>query len=227
MKSLLTVFCVTAIGLFVSAGASAGMLEVEPYLGYQFLGSVGTSAMYSSNTNSAFQHLGVGLRATVKFLDMFYVGPDFSWYQGLSATQPDLPTTAGVKVTNGDQVKLGLVAGVNLPMSFRLWVGYNFLDYLNSTFNGNAVVPGLGQLPMSGNRSLSGSSFKIGAGYSIFSYLNLNVEIFVTSFGATTNQTITIPALAQQGMPTSVAANMPAQSSNQLFITLSAPLSLM
>ncbi len=210
---------------FMSSAAFAGMFEVEPYLGYQLAGSVGTAAQNTAKTAASYNQLGVGLRATVKFLDMFYVGPDFAWYQGLSATQPNYTADSGVpvsnvKVTNGNLVQLGLVAGVQLPLSFRLWVGYNFLDNLTNASTGTLTVPGVGAVPYTdGKSSSSGSSFKIGAGYNIFAMLNLNAEYFFTSYGASK------PSLTYGG--SAHTSDKAAQTASQLLVTVSAPLNLL
>ncbi len=209
--------------LLVSSVSFAGGvgLDVEPYVGYQFLGNVGTSAQFKApNTNATFSSLGLGLRANVKFLDMFFAGPDFSWYQGLSANQPDYTASNGsalsnMKVTNGNQTKLGLVAGVQLPMSFRVWVGYNFLDNMSSTVDGAVLGT-----TFSGKNALTGSSFKIGAGYNFWSMLNVNAEYFFQSYAAST---FNANVVGMGNVPISVAA----QTSNQLLLTVSAPLNLM
>lgn len=205
---LLPVFAV----LFASAPAFAGgaSLEVEPYLGYGFLGSVGDKAQYSANPSAAatYTTLGLGLRANVKFMDMFFAGPDFSYQPGLSFKLPGMTA----EKTSNSLMTLGLVAGVQLPMSLRFWVGYNFMDQNSST----STVGGA-----ESTNTFKGSSFKIGAGYKLMSYLSINAEYYFQSYS---KGDLKLPAGVPGGFTNQALTDT---TGNILVMTVSAPLDVL
>ncbi len=216
---LLPVFAV----LFASAPAFAGgtSLEVEPYLGYGFLGSVGAKDQYTASQQDTYTTLGLGLRANVKFLDMFFAGPDFSYQPGLSLTSPTATGMKLDKTNSGSLMTLGLVAGVQLPMSLRFWVGYNFMDQTSSTVSATSDATAkatYGDL----TKTFKGSSFKIGAGYKLMSYLSINAEYYFQSYSKAD--------LKMTGAASSLGYTDKAitdTSGNILVMTVSAPLDVL
>jgi hypothetical protein len=217
---LLPVFAV----LFASAPAFAGgtSVEVEPYLGYGFLGSVGDKSAYAANPSLAdsYTTLGLGLRANVKFLDMFFAGPDFSYQPGLSLKSPVAEKLTYDKTNGGSLMTLGLVAGVQLPMSFRVWVGYNFLDQSSSTVSSSGAAQNLyGNI----SKTFNGSSFKVGAGYKVMSLLSLNAEYYFQTYSTqdvTNSGSTNYPSSGKGTKLTDTSGNI-------LVMTVSAPLDVL
>jgi hypothetical protein len=201
----------TVLAVFsISSIAFASGLEVEPYAGYGFLGTLGTSAQYNSKTNSTFTTLGFGLRALYKFDPGFYAGPDFSYQIGLSITEPSSPNSTN---QSGNLMKLGVIAGYHLvPNTLRAWVGYNFIDgnTLSVSISGRSVI-----------MTLNGMSYKFGLGYNIAQNLYLNAEYFIKSYGSATG------SVSGAAVPAQTLTGANVINSNLLLISISAPLGWM
>lgn len=177
--------------LTASAFAGDWGVNVEPYVGYGVAGVFKATAYGMNDTYTSF---GLGARAVVKYMDLVYLGPDFSWYPSLTTN----PATTNATLSN---IKFGGVAGVMLPMSFRLWVGYNFMDNFNYAPTGGT------------SSGINGGSFKVGAGWSPIPFLSVNAEYFFGSQG-TSNSNGTSSAIS------------PAVTTNVLFLSVSAPIAL-
>ena len=167
--------------LFFSLGAHASGLSLtaEPYLGYT-MGSMSQTTVESNQTKTttdlgSLKGLGFGARALVEFQGLFFVGPDFSYSKlGYAASDQFITNIPGLSkvVDNGtSRTTLGVVAGVELPiLPLRFWVGYNFLDQLNSDCDvvlSQAASQATGLNSVNQKYDYSGTSFKVGAGYKI------------------------------------------------------------
>jgi hypothetical protein len=154
------------ICLFISLSAIpsqswAGIL-LEPYVGYGLFGSFSRSGTDLGSYNG----FGFGGRGGITILDTLFGAVDFSSFPSLGVDT----TTSSVLGGGTANTKLGLVAGVNIPiLPFRFWVGYNFLDKMNNTYSGQ-------------ENSLSGHSFKLGAGFKLIPLVSLNAEYIITNY---------------------------------------------
>lgn len=151
--------------LLLSAPAFAGIgIGAEPYIGYGVAGSYGSGVSATSDSYTSF---AVGAKAVIKIEDLIFVGPAFDYLPSLGYPGP----------TSSSSLKLGLIAGVQLPIPFRLWAGYNFIDNMNYsiTTSGGTLT---GQI--------SGSGWRFGAGYKVLPFLSLNAEYLITNSGTST-----------------------------------------
>ena len=188
--------------LMVSSAAFAAGMEAEPYVGYGFLGTAGTASQFTANNNPSFSTLAVGLRANYKFDGGFYVGPDFSYHLGISATVPaNGPVPAGTSLS-GSLMKLGVNVGYDvMPSTLKVWAGYNFID--GNTLNGTYGVYG------TINAILAGSSYKFGVGYHLTPNWILNAEYFIQNWGSVTGSESGLPTVPQNGNLLLVSVSMP------------------
>ena len=112
----------------------------------------------------------------VKYNDMFFLGPEFSympWGQykinGVGTTQ------------SGANMKFGLLVGAELQKLVRFWLGYNFVDRIQ--FAEGVFEPEYSAL-------FKGSSMKLGVGYSPMPLLSVNLEYIRSSYCSTTRNYI-------------------------------------
>lgn len=161
---------VSLMAMSSAAFAAPVGFGVEPYAGYTFAGSFKSGADYpgGTGTNNNFNGFTLGARALVNFEEIFFAGPDFT----IIPTSNWDGSASGVSHNN---VRLGLVAGVKLPMLFRVWAGYNFIDNQNTSQNNQST-------------QLAGSSFKLGVGYSILPMLSANAEFLMNKYGKFTDE---------------------------------------
>jgi hypothetical protein len=171
-------FIIIGVLFFSPRGAlalSEWDLLIEPYLGYNFLGSSNlTAGVYSpsSSAYASFSGLAVGTRAGAQYHDLLFVAVDASYDPGLSvftATHFQPTANAPLFANGAAHSKLGLATGLTLPFTpLRLWLGYTPLDSL-------AGIP---------SGTLSGTSFKVGVSTgALWSVFNLNLEYFLASYG--------------------------------------------
>ncbi len=198
-------FSLMVLGCLLSASvAKAGStFELEPYAGYASMGTLGTASQFTAKTEAKYSAVMGGARATLKIANFLSIGPDFSYQYGLSATAP------GLTFSSGNAMRLGAVAGIRLPMSLRLWFGYNFIDNNSATFSSAT----LGTV----TQAYTGSSMKVGAGFRLISSLRLNAEYFFmnyTSLKQTALGTTTTTALSGASLT----------KGNMLLVSLSLPL---
>jgi hypothetical protein len=163
IKTLATIASLLVVTALSSPSAKAGLL-VEPYAGYSFFGSVNNSGTDYGSYNG----VGFGARGAIQILDLVFGGVDASYYPSLGYD----PASTGTVFSGGiKNTKVGLVAGVSLPLlPLRFWLGYNFVDKLSGSVGTTDV-------------SLSGNSFKLGAGFK-FILVSLNAEYIITSYGS-------------------------------------------
>jgi hypothetical protein len=144
--------------LLPKSGTAA--LFIEPYLGYQFAGSISSNNLDFGD----YKGLGGGARAAIQIIDLLYVGADFSYYPSLGFSSGNNTSLDG----GASQTRLGAVAGVSIPvLPLRFWLGYNFIDKISQS-----------------NTTLDGSSFKLGAGLKLVPLVSLNLEYFFTNNGS-------------------------------------------
>ncbi len=148
----------------------------DPYLGWSF-GSYNSKAFSSTGGKcTTFNGLNPGARLLVKYNDMFFLGPEFSympWGQykinGVGTTQ------------SGANMKFGLLVGAELQKLVRFWLGYNFVDRIQ--FAEGVFEPEYSAL-------FKGSSMKLGVGYSPMPLLSVNLEYIRSSYCSTTRNYI-------------------------------------
>ena len=140
LKALL--FCT----FIFTSSAQAGFL-IEPYLSYSF------GSQDGSSTDTNFNGPGYGARLGYQFLG-FMAGADYS-IQSLNFDD------------DGDKKQLGLFAGYDAPILFRVWGTY----FLNGSieFDSNSELDG-------------GSGYALGAGYTGLPFVSLNVEYRVMNY---------------------------------------------
>ncbi|MGE5086816.1 MAG: hypothetical protein ACM3MG_10985 [Bacillota bacterium] len=140
---------VVALFLGFSGAAHAGVM-IEPYLGYE----MGSSSGGSLDAKTSFTNFGARLawRAPV----MFWLGLDANI--GMSGKiKPDTGSDFDSKRTT-----YYAVAGIDLPILLRGWVGYGF----SNTFKNEDVT----------NSKWTGKTTKIGVGFTGLPFISLNLE---------------------------------------------------
>ena len=160
-RKIRTILPLTLLALAVFTPLlSRAEFGAEPYLGYTVAGG-----MSHGGTNwGTYSGVGFGGRLTYYFAGLAFAGVDVSYYLSL-AFNPTAASNIGRGETSN--FKAGAVAGVSLfAIPLRLWVGFNPWDQYNSN-----------------NESLSGFSFKFGAGYQFLPFISANLEYFITSAG--------------------------------------------
>ncbi len=180
---------------------------VEPYIGYGILGaaSIGSGTYFGSTSSyGSFGGLSLGGRAGIEVLDFLFLALDGNYSPSLFVKQTDagnalnILASAPVIANSASNTKLGLVAGVRLPLvGLRAWLGYNPWDWLQGT----------------SSTTLNGYSIKVGAGVPVLFVFNLTVEWITSSYSTFT---------ALGGAATSNPGG--AISNSQLLLSLSAPL---
>jgi hypothetical protein len=140
--------------------AAQAAFYIEPYLGYE-IGSYQMQNPAFANGNA--RGFDLGARIGTKILDLLVIALD-----GRYGSLVDTSNTTG-SVTDGSSTSraLGVTVGVDFPVLLRVWAGYNFLNQMEysvaATSNYNGYL-------------LSGSSTKIGIGFTPLPLFSLNVE---------------------------------------------------
>ncbi len=170
-------------GLFFMSGAYAEAgtsFMVEPYVGYEGLGSTNQTFSGTSTSLGTMSGVSVGGRASIGFAEMFFVGADFSYDPSLSISPPSGTTSEFSSIS---KTKLGVVAGVDVPMfPLRVWGGFNFLDKLNAT----DITGGISNAANS-QSTLGGSSIKGGIGFKLIPLVSINVEYIYSTYNSITS----------------------------------------
>ena len=173
---LLGLMMVSSLATASIANAGAIGFIAEPYLGYALTGGATTKTATTSTDSGKFTGLAVGARALASY-QMFFGGLDFS----LSPLSHSPATATGTTFTSVSSMKLGIVAGVELPMlPLRFWLGYNFMNTQSMT------QPAVGAVAAS-DLSLSGSGIKLGVGYKVIPLVSVNAEYIMSSYGSAKN----------------------------------------
>lgn len=141
MKKFVAIF---AVLLGVSSISQAGIL-VEPYVGYE-MGK-------TENPDGKLEGTQAGLRLAWKSPVMLWLGVDGTFGVSGKAKPDNFPETDVTRTT------IYAVAGVDLPILLRGWVGYGFSDELKFD---------------SGTEK--GTSTKIGVGFTGLPFVSLNLE---------------------------------------------------
>lgn len=155
--SMKKMILVAALSLSASA-ASAGLL-IEPYLGLESGQNVAVSntADLSSKTSGTV----AGLRLAYSLPVLFWFGADYSMVASGNA-KPDFSSN-NYNYTRSD---LYAVAGVDLPVLLRFWVGYGLA---------NSMV----QKKAAGDETYSaGTNLKAGVGIKLIPFFNIFVEAY-------------------------------------------------
>lgn len=149
MKKLLAVL--TAVMGFASV--SQADIMIEPYLGYE----MGT---FGGGTEGKLDGTQMGLRLAYATPVMLWLGVDGT--TTVSATfKPEVGANEGSKRTS-----LYAVAGVDLPILLRGWVGYGFSNELKGDESDK----------------LTGTSMKVGVGFTGLPFVSLNLEYLKETF---------------------------------------------
>lgn len=149
MKKLLTVFALT-IGFATAANAD---LLVEPYLGYEK-----GSFKDSLDDNTSFTNLG--LRLAYKAPVMFWVG--------LDATMSMSGSIDGLGDPDAKRTTYYGVAGIDLPILLRGWIGYAISSEIKM------------ESPVSD--TVKGKGMKVGLGTTFLPFVSLNLEYLKDTF---------------------------------------------
>lgn len=154
---------------------------IEPYAGYGLLGGTSLTSVGVTKDAGNLTGIGLGTRATARFLDMFFAGADVSYYPSMSFSPPSTTTSSGAADSGAKILKAGLVGGISLPLlPLRFWLGWNILDRLSSSKIINSSTTDL---------TAKGMSFKVGAGYQVIPFLSLNAEYIMTTYTSGENTT--------------------------------------
>jgi Outer membrane protein beta-barrel domain len=199
----LIVVALSSVFLYSAAFAAGVGFGVEPYLGYGIAGSFGVPNKPSDSYNG----IALGARAVVKFADIFFAGPDILYLPSINYSPAD---QTEIITQTPNSLKFGVVGGIQLLFPLRLWVGYNFVDNasISDTFGGTTITD-----------QFSGSSWKLGAGYSILPLLSINAEYIAGTYN---NLSETIGKVTTSGPLSSDRS----PSSKVFLLSVSAPLSL-
>ncbi len=193
-----------------AAGSEVGFV-IEPYAGW---GTGGFSVSANSGASvdmGTISGVGLGARGLLQFGEMFFVGPDFSFYPGLGFTASSLLGGGKDELTSIKNTKLGLVGGIELPMApVRFWLGFNILDSLS--FQDSSATSGA--FNYGSEATLKGTSFKVGAGYKFLPILSGNIEYVMASYTKVTSGEKSLDIVDGSF------------KNNRFLITLSAPFSL-
>lgn len=206
-KSLYSSVVIMGVMSFLgNTGHAMGLgIFAEPYLGYglggnaSFNSSTGTSTDYAS-----FNGVGVGARVGTDILGVAFGGADFSYYPSVSSTLSStltglLPSGVTLSSSNNGLTRLGIVAGVSVPvLPLRGWLGFNFMDKWSSSTS-----------------TLSGTSFKLGVGFKFIPFVSVNAEYILSSYSSVTENGVTQNFTSGSSISTKMA-----------MISVSVPLSL-
>ena len=177
-----TVTCLALLSFFSAVESFAVTTTAEPYLGYAGLGGMTLNSNTGSGALGSVSGVVVGARGLVGFLQLFFAGLDLS-YSPLSYSAPAAGSAfASETMTSVNSLKLGLVAGVELPIiPLRFWLGYNLVDRLSATDGtGSVTGTGIANTPF----NLSGGSLKAGVGYKFLPILSANLEFLASAYSS-------------------------------------------
>jgi hypothetical protein len=183
---------------------------VEPYAGYGLLGGMDATTNNVTTNSGNFTGFGMGARAGATLLSgLIFGGLDVSYYPSYRYSKSATDINIAEIDSGTKNMKLGLVAGVNLPiLPLRAWVGFNFIDRLTDSY----ILSGTTY-----DAVIKGNSFKLGVGYKVLPILSLNAEYIMASFG-TIERTLTATGVTNTTTTTSLSHKL-------LFLSASVPLS--
>jgi hypothetical protein len=164
MKKILCLLSLLA-GIGFALPSHAGLL-LEPSIGYEMSVQAGQDPATNIDNGGKTSGLGFGLRAGYKLPMLIWLAADYSMMSGGKFSSE--VTNMDGKV---DRSNLYLDVGVDFPILVRAWVGYGI-------GNTAKVSPDSGgELKFKG-----GSQIKVGAGFTGFPFVSLNLEYFSNTF---------------------------------------------
>jgi len=151
--------------LCVSSLAQASWM-IEPYAGYQ-LGTVKTDDIVTpvDSTTGSLNGTAFGARIGYRFF-MPWVALDYTYLNGTFKPNNSLLNNA-----DATQSSLAAVVGVDLPVLFRVWAGYGFMNNLNLKDSVTSIT-----------NKLSGSYTKVGLGWTLLPLVSLNLEYQMNNY---------------------------------------------
>lgn len=228
MYRFITIGIIGLFGLSAHAATQAKNwgVNVEPYLGYQGIhGGVNEkkiNAQYTTD-NGGYHGFILGGRTLVEYKQLIFAGLDFSYAPSMGYTSHEGQSPVN---NSTSELRLGPVIGFNFGTLFpkvplRVWVGYNFIDTIKDRNNAaNTVASGNSTLTMSGH------SFKLGAGYQLIRYLSLNLEYVVSSFSTLQSDTLSPGKTKTYKLPSTDYFGLESLSQQTVIISVSAPFSV-
>ncbi len=201
---------------------TAFTIQLEPYLGYQSFGSLTEKAINASFTSSMGQYYGsfIGGRWTLEVNRLFFPGLDLTYAPSLGFSSA-LGKTSTTNSTTAFRV--GLVLGVNLYQLYkniplRFWIGYHPFDSINDKNNSvNTLSSGQSET------QLTGTSFKLGAGYSLTTHININIEYLRSSFSQIKSNTLSGEQSKSYSLPSTEYFGVEHVSNQTLMFSISSP----
>jgi hypothetical protein len=143
-----------------------GSLLIEPHLGYES-SAVAANAISTPTVNDGYRTNGMslGLRLGYKLPAILWIAGDIDRSTGAVTWADSTANTASVDFTRQD---LYLVAGVDLPIFLRGWIGYGF-----SSNNE------LKQSSSSTTIKASGTALKLGLAFTSLPFINITGEVIM------------------------------------------------
>jgi hypothetical protein len=180
MKSQLRIVLSLLIATFATP-VFAGDISflAEPYAGWSLAGKATGSSTITGATFDGdigtFNGFTFGARAGAEFSELVFGALDFSYAPSFSFTPEAALAASGTGLAgNLKSTRLGLTAGILVPaLPIRAWIGFNFLDKISDD-----------------DSTLSGMSFKIGAGVKPIPLLSLNAEFIMGWINSVTQGTV-------------------------------------
>lgn len=158
--SAVRLFVTVAITLAAATSARAGIL-LEPYVGYTY-GQIKTKTVAGTENASDNNNLVIGGRAAYVFT-VAMVGLDYAMNVAGRAHN----TTSGTDY-DWSQSTLWLIGGAQLPL-IRAYAGYGLMN--TGTANSSTTT-----------KLMDGDAFKLGAGYTGFPMIAINLEYWMASY---------------------------------------------
>lgn len=148
MKKMLLAFAVV-MGF---ASASQASMMIEPYLGIE-MGK-------TKNPDGKLEGTVLGARLAYELPVLFWFGVDYS----MSVSQKSKPDS--LPESDAKRSSLYAVAGVDLPILLRGWIGYGLMNEIKGD---NSKVEG-------------GDAMKVGIGFTGLPFVSLNLELINEKF---------------------------------------------
>jgi hypothetical protein len=184
-RRVLAVFSLGFLGILFSSVSWADGIQLEPYLGY----GLGSLKAETDSDSTKLGSLDLGARAGYAFLDHYFADLDFNYSPLTSFGFPTSSAAQGASLS-GSHLRFGLIAGGYLPrliLKTRAWIGYNFIERTSISDQNYTLPGGTASFP---GISQSGSSFKLGVGVEPVSYLSVNLEFIMASYGSFTTPSV-------------------------------------
>ncbi len=141
----------TTFFIFQFSQKAEASILLEPYLGYTLAKYDDGSNKYDANGPVYGFRFGYELPALWFALDFM-------------GTKQSVEFSSGNK--DGDASRIGVVAGITVPMGIRVWGGYYIKDEFKVQDNGK----------------YSGSGLKVGVGFRLIPLLHLNFEYLMSTY---------------------------------------------